>query len=171
MTNSLDFLNGKIHYTLINGDWWFRVDDLCAALKIDAGAQKKRIRRSQILSPGGSKQTLQVGEKQSRNVYCINEKRVYMWLAGVQSKQPDFVKWQIELADMLYENLKGQLAPISAAAIARKQEQERIAKLEDELSKDPRYVELVASKQRMKGYGRRISTLANKQATLFNSPS
>lgn len=168
MTHTLEFLSGQVHYALINGEWWFHVGSICATLDVDFKQQKKNISSSPVLGPGGCVHTLQLGSDQARKHYMINERRLSAWLFNVRSESRDLLAFQVELADRIFEITRGQVVPISAAALARREANEQAARFEKALAGNADYEGLKRARAKARAASARISTAANLQASLFN---
>lgn len=169
MTHTLEFLQGQIHYTLIEGQWWFHVKSICEALKVDYVRQKRNITSSFMLADGGQTMSLRIGDDQSRKHFMINERRVAAWLFQVKSESAELKAFQLELADKIYEITKGQLVPISAAAVARREAEQKVAQLEQKLSQNEDYRMLMAAKAQLRAASKQLNNAASKQADLFTS--
>ena len=169
MTHTLEFLNGKIYYALIDGEWWFHVQSITTALGVDYKQQKRNISSSPILGAGGCVHTLQIGQDQPRKHFMISERRVAAWLFGVRSESQDLLNFQIELADKIYEITKGQLAPISAAAIIKREAQRELKAIERELATLPQWQAYQKAKSKSKMASNRINKAVDAQADLFSN--
>lgn len=167
MTNTLDFLNGRIHYALIDGQWWFHIKSICEALGVDYRRQTRTVSSHPILGPGVSIQTLQLDGKQARKHTMISEQRVAAWLFNIRSESEELLAFQVELADKIHEITRGQLAPISAAALVKREAQANVTRLEAALQRIPEFREWQAEKARATAAAKRIGQAASRQADMF----
>lgn len=148
MKQNLIFNNVEIPYKIHNGKPYIAVRPLCEALNVDYKSQHKRLSNNNRFPT----ETINILTDQIREYFCLEETKIYGWLFTLESKNTEFIKYQDECYDLLYNHFKGSIIGRTELLKEKKEIQktikEKILLLKDnETFQD--YIELKAEEMRL----------------------
>jgi hypothetical protein len=65
--------------------WWIAIQPIAEAIGLNAESAVRGIKNDEILGPEHTVWSVQVGEKQSRNMVCLPIQHIHGWLFSIQS--------------------------------------------------------------------------------------
>jgi hypothetical protein len=177
-TKSKQFLNfngQNINVLSKDGTTWVAIKPICEALKVNYDRQFKNLKNHPLLNQLYANQHTVAKDDKLREMVCLPEKFIYGWLFSINSDSEDFLKYQLECYDILFNHFHGATTH-RLSLLQQKSHDEKVLaelnnKLKEELKASPTYLQLQEVKSRVKGtYSDLITSdelLLENQLTLF----
>ena len=151
MKESKEFLsfNGhNLHFSLVDGEWWFALKPICDALNVNWNRQFQNIKKDKILVSAFAKQQMQVLNDQPRPMVCLPEFFVYGWLFQIRSESEELSKYKWECYRILYDHFKGTITKRKEMLKEAFNIDSRLNVLVQKLMEYPEYTEMIDLKKR-----------------------
>lgn len=178
--------NGRTIYFLsvggtgtASGTYWIAVKPICEALGVDYIAQFKALKSDEFYQPALSEQTIQIPGDQGRNMFCISEKYVYGWLAGIKfsntmkpETKANLIAYRRKCYDLLFEYFHGTITGRRQVLLERLRLQQQADQIKRQLfEENPLYVRLGELEDDLKDRGKLLrgfdDELVKGQLSLF----
>ena len=105
MKSKIIFNNVTIPYKVFNGMVYVAVRPLCESLGVEYKTQYRKLSKNDRFPT----ETLNILTDQIREYFCLAETKVYGWLFTLDSNNSDFIKYQDECYNLLYNFFKGSI--------------------------------------------------------------
>lgn len=126
--------NGKnIVFLNKDGQYWIAIKPICEALDIDYVSQYKNLTIDEFYVNALSKQTMHDSSNRRQEMVCINERNVYGWIASINSKNEDFLKYKRTCYDILYSHFHGIITNRKELLLNQMEIDSRIYEIKEEL--------------------------------------
>jgi hypothetical protein len=167
-------------YLASNRQWYIPVNDVCSALGIDPGAQRKRIQRDEAIADrlvNIPMETPYQDTTRTQDVSCLNLRALPYWLGTIDAKRvkeehrKKVILFKREFAEAAWFVFRSDIIPIEVLSemdsYATPQEQEYAA-IMDEARELKKKLDLLSGRvdQEMEKVGGRITDLDGRLGTL-----
>jgi prophage antirepressor-like protein len=168
----LEFNGRTIYFLAKDGDYWVAVKPICEALGVNYNRQFQNLKEHRVFTRVFAKQQMHDSSNRLQYMISLPEKFIYGWLFQIRSDNDQLAKYQKECCEILYNHFHGSITQRREVLQEKIEIKSKIEHLEDELSDNEKYRELLDLKAADMRTGKTLkeldANLVAEQLSIFN---